>query len=102
MNKKQCPNGAEIVAEFSETCQRCRGEGVGHVLAGGKFREVPCDACDGRGKVTPEHAERLQRGLKLREDRIHRSRSLRAEAAWRGISPTTLSLMEQGKIQPCE
>ncbi len=58
---------------------------------------MPCRVCGGSGQITLEHHNRIEAGEKMREDRIERGVSLRAEAARLGITPCNLSDLENGR-----
>jgi len=88
-------------------CPDCKGEGV--ILAffacssdGGcePGRELPCLRCDGRKMVPHEQLEWIKAGKIMRDDRRSRHNTLRAEAAERGVRPSELCAMEQGRIEP--
>jgi hypothetical protein len=55
-----------------------------------------CRACAGVGEVTPEGAERISAGIRMRWDRHRRGKSAKAEAARLGISLGRLINMELG------
>lgn len=56
-----------------------------------------CRTCYGKGEITEEHSRRIEEGEKLRADRLARNLSLIQEAARLGITPMTLSRIENGR-----
>lgn len=83
------------------TCPDCKGHkgGVGLFCGQGVSYQkwTPCSSCKGTGSVTKGHAARIERGERLRRDRIDRDTSLREEAKRLNISPVELSHIEQGR-----
>lgn len=57
-----------------------------------------CSDCDGFGKITEEHMQRITAGRKLRDDRMARDMSLKEEATRLGISVVQLSNLEHGRV----
>lgn len=80
------------------TCTMCRGTGKTFYLCANDF--IPCSDCKGAGKREPRPAEWLDRGNKLRANRIIRGASLCEEAKRLGISAADLSAMERGRMEP--
>lgn len=88
------------------TCPRCNGEK--EILAqfvrmsNGTCRSqmLPCNQCRGQGKVTEEMLDWIRKGKEIRAERLLRNVGLREEAIARGIFPSELSAMEQGRIKP--
>jgi len=83
------------------TCPNCKGKGeVFAFIDGETFREctrVECHSCEGNKEVTPEHYEAMLKGKVMREDRLKRYMTLRAEAERLGITALELSKMERGE-----
>jgi len=90
-------------------CPDCRGSGISvanHVrYADGKGAvNVPlhCSRCEGSGRVPDEMFPWIEAGRRMRARRLKANRTLRAEAARRGMLPSELSMMECGKIKPID
>lgn len=87
------------------TCPMCDGKkrSLCHVNYGGsrpnEWKMMDCSTCNGAGRVTQEHMQRLEAGRKLRGERVAKSLSLREEAIRLGIKVTELSDMERGRIR---
>lgn len=62
--------------------------------------EINCPICGGKCFVSNEQAGWIAEGDKMRKDRIVRNVGIREEAKRRGMSPLTLSQMEQGVVKP--
>lgn len=58
---------------------------------------INCQACNGTGEVTQEHAARIASGEKARRERIERGESLNDAARRLGITPAQLSARERGR-----
>lgn len=89
------------------TCPDCNGEREVDVhfllMADGScvpHRRVKCSRCQGTGEVSGEMVGWIKRGRALRDDRLSRGLTLRAEAARRGLAPSELSAMEMGRVEP--
>lgn len=87
----------------SETilCPRCHGEKTWRGLACGTFGcrdiHVPCNQCDGKGIITPEMAQWIEDGKRLKERRLSPPyRNQRTEATRLGLDVVRLSRLEQG------
>jgi DnaJ-class molecular chaperone len=59
-----------------------------------------CSGCDGSGEIDALRQEWRTIGKQMHCKRIAAGRTLRDEAKRHGISPTELSGMEQGRIEP--
>lgn len=74
------------------------------VLACGKKKmkglSIPCDLCEGTGKVTDERLEWIEQGKRLRELRMSKNLSLRKAAKKYGVDHSDLSKMERGVKKP--
>ena len=91
---------------MSEACPTCGGDGTsvaafilytpGH--GGPPARVMKCHCCDGTGVVSDEHAERIRIGENYRDYRTDElGLGLREAAIKWGMSPSSLSYIEQGK-----
>ncbi len=91
-------------------CPDCRGSGrtiASHVryASGGGACNVPmkCSQCGGTGQIPDAMLDWIARGKAMRDRRVEvERRSLREEAKRRGMSPSELSAMEQGRCEPVE
>jgi len=63
-------------------------------------RRITCQRCRGTGQITQRDREWIEAGQAMRKERLSRGMTLRREAARRGLKPSTLSAMEQGRIFP--
>lgn len=63
----------------------------------GGLRSVNCSTCFGEGTIDAEFHARREIGKKLRAERIAKRQSLLEAARDRGISPSELSAIEQGR-----
>ncbi len=89
-------------------CPECQGRKftiASHVrYADGSGRSnvtLKCSFCQGTGEVPQEKLAWRAQGQAMREDRVNvRMVGLREEAKQRGMSPSELSGMEQGRIKP--
>ncbi len=61
---------------------------------------LPCFKCDSTGKISEQHFRWYQHGQQMRAERIARGVGLRQEAERRGMLPSDLCDMENGKIEP--
>ena len=87
------------------TCSSCDGEGRNfspfiYTTEGCRAGFIQCSLCSGTGRITQEQISWVAEGDRMRDDRLERRMSLRAEAASLGISPQELSKMEFGRINP--
>lgn len=57
-----------------------------------------CSTCNGTGEVTQEQNDDIVAGHKMREDRVGRGLSLRAEAERLGVPEMELAKMERGLV----
>lgn len=82
-------------------CPTCNGKkevfGIG--CPGFKPIVMDCNTCDGKGKITEQQVERMKDGEKLRQERLGRRMTLRAEANRLGMDVVKLSDIEHGKIK---
>lgn len=62
--------------------------------------EMPCSLCQGSGTIQEEQLRWYEDGRLMRAERINRGVGLRQEAEIRGMLPSELSNMEQGRIKP--
>lgn len=83
-------------------CPHCRGEkgGVAHINTGPdrphEWGWLPCSTCAGTGEVSDEHLARIERGNRVRAERLARDESLREAAKRMGITAAELSAIERG------
>jgi len=63
----------------------------------GDLRSIECFTCSGTGAVDGEFLARRAAGMQLRAERVSKHQSLREAARERGISPSELSAIEQGR-----
>lgn len=95
---------------MSATCPECDGRGTfaafvdGHRPDGtawGEFRPaVQCFLCGGAGKIPEEHLKWRAIGEAHRKARVKRMESIREAAERLGVSPSQLSAMEYGRLDP--
>ena len=87
-------------------CPDCLGEKRvlafvdGHRADGTRFgglRSINCFTCSGSGTIDAEFHARREIGKKLRAERVGKRQSLLEAARERGISPSELSAIEQGR-----
>lgn len=92
---------------MSTTCPQCGGNKelfgfARSVDANGRSNCVPgkypCPICKGSGQITPDHAQRIERGKKMRGERLAKGLSLHEAAKGMGMSPVELSELEQGGL----
>lgn len=83
-------------------CPECNGDKVlrGIACPGFKMIEIKCPLCKGIGELSAEQWDWHQQGKKLRDLRLSNDVSLREEAKRRGITASTLSDMEHGRLEP--
>jgi DnaJ-class molecular chaperone len=83
------------------SCPTCSGDRLINVhlrtSTGGRWETRDCSTCSGVGSITTEHAERIAKGLAMREDRKSRGLSLGEEAVRLGLSRYELSRLENGR-----
>ncbi len=86
------------------TCPDCKGEGklYGLLCSGGHggpahIGSIPCPRCKGKSTITKEDLERIAAGKLIREDRIRRRVTMRAEANRLGIDVLEYSKLESGR-----
>lgn len=81
-------------------CPQCEGRGWFDAFAmratGCSLESLDCPACEGKGEVSEATLARLQKGRRMREDRLARGLSVREEAARLGISLLQLGRLERG------
>lgn len=80
-------------------CPSCGGEGEMTGLIAGKLHTHPCPKCGGLGVVSRLVIDRIEDGARLRDLRISKRLPLRQCATAIGVSPTTLSMAEQGECR---
>lgn len=86
-------------------CPLCKGKRVvwGHMNTGPdsskhRWGDMPCPTCNGSGEITQEHADRIEAGRKLRQQRLDAGETLREAATRQGMTTVQLSAIEQGRI----
>ena len=62
--------------------------------------DIECHRCDGSGLMPAIHLEWIKLGRAMKIKRLERAVTLRAEAQRRGMLPSELSAMEQGRVKP--
>lgn len=79
-------------------CPNCesRGYNIGVACPGFQPVKMTCEVCGGAGRCTQDDIDRLEKGHKMREDRIARHVSLRVEAKRLRLTPVQLSRLERG------
>lgn len=86
-------------------CPNCHGEkqtfvfADGHRPDGTRFadnRMRDCMTCKGAGTISECHAERIQNGKTIRDERVAKRLSLAEAAKQLGCSPAELSAVERG------
>ncbi len=92
------------------TCVECGGKGVligmfpryapGYQGPRKPYVELTCNRCNGSGQMPAIHVEWMKTGDEMKRERLSRHMGLRAEAERRGISPSVLSKMENGILEP--
>lgn len=87
-------------------CPACDGEkriaGMGCTGKGCKPMILDCFQCKGTGEITLEMFGWMQLGAAMRAERILRGVGLREEAKRRGMLPSELAAMENGRKRPVE
>lgn len=86
-------------------CPECKGAKEIAVIpkyntSGQLIASIPCYRCEESGEVPDIQETWIHLGLSMRKDRIHRGKTLRAEAEILGIDAITLSNAERGMIDP--
>lgn len=88
------------------TCPHCQGRGTFAAFvsrgdgSGGYEEGIPCRTCRGVGTVSNTQKLWIDRGALCRFERQKRGESLMQAAQRLGLSPATVSGMEQGKHDP--
>jgi hypothetical protein len=92
MNMLMCPDcgGKKTMMAFVDG-RRPDGTPFGGV------KRINCFTCKGTGQIDERFAARRVAGKALRDARIAKGQSLLEAAKERGISPTELSAIEQGR-----
>lgn len=90
-------------------CPECKGEGrsFGFVNGGLDLSKhhsgyLKCFRCQGTGQVPAVMLEWIETGKAMRLERAARGETLYSEAMRLGIPTSTLSSIEQGKIDPTD
>lgn len=85
-------------------CPGCKGKGVvfGHMNTGPdsskhQWGNMQCMTCRGSGKITQDHAARIEAGHKLYRQRLNSGETLGEAAARQGMTPSQLSAIEHGR-----
>ena len=87
-------------------CPICAGSGVigpaciDTVLGGFWRKSAECSTCGGEGVISDLIARWIERGGKMRVERIRAKVSLRQRAAELGVTPRVLNDMEHGRQDP--
>jgi transcriptional regulator with XRE-family HTH domain len=89
-----CPTCGGSVENFVTFIRYASGH------TGPPSRMLPCHQCDGTGEISDEQSDWIKLGEIMRRERIGRNVGLREEAERRGMRPSTLSKMEQGRMKP--
>lgn len=108
MTSEKTVDGSRASALLS--CVSCDGKGVqigmfpryapGYEGPRKPYIELKCSRCDGTGQMPAIHVEWMKTGEEMKRERLSRNMTLRAEAVRRGMSPSELSKMEQGIVEP--
>lgn len=64
--------------------------------------DMQCNRCNGSGEIPEVQLEWIRRGRAMRDDRLKRRVTLRAESRRRGMLPSEPSAIEQGRVDPLE
>jgi hypothetical protein len=86
-------------------CPHCNGKGEQPAFVTGErngerfceHRLMPCRTCSASGEITEEHAQRIEAGQRMREDRVARGVSMCEEAKRLGVSDRELGDLEWGR-----
>jgi len=94
------------VGDAMIACPRCRGRGTFNAFvsrsdgSGGYEEGIRCAHCRGASLVSDTQKRWMDRGALCRLDRVKRGESLMQAAHRLGLSPATVSAMEQGRENP--
>lgn len=85
-------------------CSNCNGNKQSFVIACGSFGCKPmtmkCFRCEGSGLINSEMLEWIEKGKKLKQQRLDMNLSLREAAQRMDLMASHLSKLEQGKEDP--
>ena len=89
--------------QATETCPACNGYKrvivfIDYASGHGSAKTQDCSLCAGFGTVHPSLAAKVREGEQLRQDRLARGMTLRAEAARLGTTARDLSDREAGRV----
>ena len=88
-------------------CPHCQGSkqtGLSFInsTAGHRIGRLPCSTCRATGRISQEHADRIEVGRRMRADRCERRATLREEGARLGIGFPEWSRIEAGHFPETE
>lgn len=80
------------------TCPSCNGNKIigGFGCPGFRPINIECDICLGKGTISEKQMLKIKQGRKIREERLSRGMTLRAEAKRLNVDAYELSQIEQG------
>lgn len=96
----------DVRAALEAACPSCKGAGTFAAFVDrddgtGNFDPaVSCPRCAATGRVPIQQMRWSEIGAAHRRARVAKGESLRAASVRMGVSPATLSAMEQGSIEP--
>lgn len=89
----------ELIAPLmppSHICPACEASGTAIGLIAGQMHATDCPKCGGLGVVSGDEIRRVQLGEILRLERMALKWPLRKAAEMLGVTPTKMSMAEQG------